>query len=203
MRGQTLTAGRGRRLIGYARVSTGEQNLRLQIDALQAAGCERIFRDKGVSGKTAERPGLSRALSALRPGDVLVVWRLDRLGRSLRHLIELIHDLSEVGNGFQSLSETIDTGSATGRLFLHLMGALAEFERSLISERTRAGLEAARRRGKRLGRQRLMSEKKIDLALRLIAENIPRKQVAAACGVSVPTLYRELAKRRLEEGRSG
>lgn len=197
-----MCAGKTRRLIGYARVSTGEQNLRLQVDALQAAGCARIFRDKGISGKAADRPGLNRALSALQPGDVLVVWRLDRLGRSLHHLIELVHTLSVAGHGFQSLSETIDTGSASGRLFLHMMGALAEFERSLIAERTRAGLEAARRRGKRLGRPRVMSEKKITLALRLAAEGNTRKKIAAACGVSVPTLYRELAKRKNANTRS-
>ena len=182
-------------LIGYARVSTDEQNLRLQIDALRAAGCARIFRDKGVSGKAAERPGLNRALSTLRPGDVLVVWRLDRLGRSLHHLIELVHALSAAEHGFLSLSETIDTNSASGRLFLHMMGALAEFERSLIAERTRAGLEAARRRGKQLGRPRIMDDKTVALALQMIDDGQPRKKVAQACGISVPTLYRELAKR--------
>lgn len=113
-----------KRLIGYARVSTDEQNLRLQIDALRAAGCARIFRDKGVSGKAAERPGLGRALSTLRPGDVLVVWRLDRLGRSLHHLIELVHELSAAERGFLSLSETIDTNSASGRLAVPLKKAL-------------------------------------------------------------------------------
>jgi DNA invertase Pin-like site-specific DNA recombinase len=183
---------KGLRYIGYARVSTGEQNLQLQIDALRAAGCDKIFRDKGVSGAVAERPGLSRALRGLKEGDVLVVWRLDRLGRSLRHLIELIHDLGSAGHGFRSLSETIDTGSASGRLFLHMMGALAEFERELIGERTKAGLQAARMRGKRLGRPPAMNERKLALALSLKSEGVERKQIAAACGVSVATLYRAL-----------
>jgi DNA invertase Pin-like site-specific DNA recombinase len=183
---------KGLRRIGYARVSTGEQNLQLQIDALRAAGCEKIFRDR-VSGASDDRPGLARALRALEPGDVLVVWRLDRLGRSLKHLIELIHDLSTAGHGFRSLCETIDTGSASGRLFLHMMGALAEFERALIAERTKAGLQAARARGKRLGRPAAMDERKLALAIRLKSEGANQKQIAAACGVSVATIYRALS----------
>lgn len=183
---------KGHRRIGYARVSTGEQNLRLQIDALHAAGCEKIFRDKGISGVSGDRPGLKKALSAMQSGDVLVVWRLDRLGRSLPDLILLIHKLSSAGQGFCSLTETIDTGSASGRLFLHVMGALAEFERALIGERTKAGLQAARMRGRKLGRPPVMDERKLALALRLKAEGVERKQIAATCGVSVATLYRAL-----------
>lgn len=185
-----------RRLIGYARVSAGERNLGSQVDALRSAGCERVFRDDGVLAVAAERPGLNRALRALRPGDVLVVWRLDRIGSSLQHLIEIVQILSAEGCGFQSLTDSIDTGRASGRYFLATMRALSEFESRAIAERTRAGLDAARGRGKRLGRRHLMSEKKLALALRLIAEDIPRKSVAAACGVSVPTLYRELARHR-------
>jgi Enterobacteriaceae phage serine recombinase len=190
---------KGLRRIGYARVSTGEQNLQLQIDALRAAGCEKIFRDK-VSGASDERPGLARALRALEPGDVLVVWRLDRLGRSLKHLIELIHDLSTAGHGFRSLCETIDTGSASGRLFLHMMGALAEFERALIAERTKAGLQAARLRGKRLGRPAALDEQQLALARRLKSEGAKQKQIAAACGVSVATIYRGLREAERKSG---
>jgi DNA invertase Pin-like site-specific DNA recombinase len=143
--------------IGYARISTDEQTLSLQLDALQAADCENIFSDEGISGATRNRPGLSSALSAVNKGDILVVWKLDRLGRSLPHLLELITGLGEEGIGFQSLSEQIDTSSAGGRLVFHIMGALAEFERSLISERTKAGMKAARRRGIHVGRPQMLS----------------------------------------------
>jgi DNA invertase Pin-like site-specific DNA recombinase len=134
-------------LIGYARVSTSDQKLNLQRDALKAAGCTRIFVDRGVSGATNQRPGLARALAFLKPGYTLIVWKLDRLGRSLAHLVHTIAELGERGVNFRSLSDPIATESAGGRLILHIMAALAEFERSLNSERTRAGLEAAKRRG--------------------------------------------------------
>ena len=137
-------------LIGYARVSTTEQNLDLQKDALKQAGCERIVADTASGGK-AQRSGLDRALELLRKGDTLVVWRLDRLGRSLRHLIELIGELEGRGIGFQSITEAIDTTSPGGTLVFHIFGALAEFERNLIRERTMAGLEAARRGAGRAG----------------------------------------------------
>ena len=133
-------------LIGYARVSTTDQNAALQIDALTEAGCGRVFTDK-ASGSLANRPQLDRMLDHLRPGDVVVVWRLDRLGRSLKNLIALVEELKEKGVGLRSLSESIDTTTANGKLFFSIMGALAEFERELISERTMAGLEAARARG--------------------------------------------------------
>ena len=139
--------------IGYARVSTDEQNLDLQRHALEAAGCEFVFEDR-VSGAAHERPGLATALARVQPGDALVVWKLDRLGRSLVHLIHVIDGLGKVGAGFVSLSESIDTGTAGGRLVFHMMGALAEFERSLISERTSAGMKAAKRRGRHVGRPR-------------------------------------------------
>ncbi|WBO58473.1 recombinase family protein [Acidocella sp. MX-AZ03] len=140
--------------IGYARVSTDEQNLSLQIDALKAVGCEKIFSDQGISGSLASRPNLNRALRTLRPGDKLVVWRLDRLGRSLVNLIQLLDQLGEKGVRFHSLNENIDTTSSGGRLVFHMMAALAEFERTLISERTRAGMAAARAKGKHVGRPR-------------------------------------------------
>lgn len=138
--------------IGYARVSTSDQSVDLQVDALRRASCDLIFREEGVSGATVDRPALREALDALKPGDVLVVWKLDRLGRSLAHLIALVSELGRRGVGFASLSEAIDTQYPGGRFLFHVMGALAEFERALISERTRAGIAAARVRGARLGR---------------------------------------------------
>lgn len=137
--------------IGYARVSTDEQNPALQFDALNKAGCQRIFSDS-ASGATASRPALEHALSSLKFGDTLVVWKLDRLGRSLSHLMDLVEELERRGVAFRSLSEAIDTSTASGRLLFHVMGALAEFERALISERTRAGMAAARARGAAIGR---------------------------------------------------
>ncbi len=151
-------------LFGYARVSTQDQTLALQLDALKAAGCERFFKDI-VSGKSAERPGLDEALLQLRAGDTLIVWRLDRLGRSLPHLIETITNLESQGIGFRSLTEQIDTTSSSGKLIFHIFGALAEFERYLIRERTQAGLQAARARGRLGGRPRLdPNNKKAQLA---------------------------------------
>ncbi len=139
-------------LIGYARVSTDEQSVDLQIDALERAGCGRIFFDSGFSGALRSRPALDEVLVELKSGDTLVTWRLDRLGRSLSHLITLVGDLEKRGIAFKSLSEAIDTSTAGGRLQFHMMGALAEFERSLISERTKAGMAAAKIRGAQLGR---------------------------------------------------
>src|ERR671926_1549809 len=135
-------------LIGYARVSTDDQNLNLQKDALHKVGCELIFDDM-VSGTKARRPGLEQALSHLRSGDTLVVWRFDRLGRSLRHLIETVTDLQERGIGFKSLTESIDTTTSGGRLVFNIFASLAEFEREIIRERTQAGLKAARARGRK------------------------------------------------------
>jgi DNA invertase Pin-like site-specific DNA recombinase len=151
-------------MVGYARVSTHEQDTALQIDALSRAGCGRIFRDEGVSGSIGVRSELTHAIDALRPGDTLVTWRLDRLGRSLSHLISLIAALEKRGVAFRSLSEAIDTRSAGGRLLFHIMGALAEFECRLISERTKAGLAAARSRGRQLGRRRKLSAAQARLA---------------------------------------
>src|SRR3712207_2162831 len=154
-------------MVGYARVSTTDQTLSLQQDALMRAGCERIFSDT-MSGAKAERPGLVQALRFMRSGDVLVVWKLDRLGRSLKNLIDVVTELETLGIGFRSITESIDTTTSGGKLIFHIFGALAEFERELIRERTSAGLAAARARGRKGGRPRvaaLSDPKKIFLAL--------------------------------------
>src|SRR4051812_31806499 len=156
-------------LVGYARVSTSDQTLNLQHDALTAAGCTRIFTDT-ASGAQAERKGLTDVLSYVRAGDTLVVWKLDRLGRSLKDLITRITDLHTRGVGFKSLTENIDTTTSGGKLIFHIFGALAEFERDIIQERTTAGLEAARTRGKRGGRPWALSPNKIKLARTLYAD---------------------------------
>jgi DNA invertase Pin-like site-specific DNA recombinase len=139
--------------VGYARVSTADQNLDLQVSALRSAGCEKIFEDQGISGATEKRPGLNAAFRSLKAGDTLIVWRLDRLGRSIRHLIEIITRLQKRGVEFRSVTENIDTTSAGGRMIFHVIAAMAEFERSLISERTIAGMAAARERGQHFGRK--------------------------------------------------
>lgn len=157
-------------LIGYARVSTDEQHLDLQIDALRNAGCGEIFIDQGVSGAKFSRPGLDSVLSRLSPGDCLMVWRLDRLGRSLGKLIELVSDLEGRGIEFESLTESINTKSSSGLLVFHMMAALAQFERNLISERTRAGMAAARARGISLGRKPALDNEQRTLALELLRE---------------------------------
>ncbi|MBM3536047.1 MAG: recombinase family protein [Alphaproteobacteria bacterium] len=177
--------------IGYARVSTNDQNLDLQLDALRIARCDRIFEDQ-ASGSRADRPGLAAAVESAGKGDVLVVWRLDRLGRSLPHLIDVVANLANRGIGFQSLTECVDTTSAGGKLVFHIFGALAEFERSLIRERTNAGLQAARSRGRIGGRPRAMTVEKVTAARRLLRDGTAVRDVASAIGVSVPTLYRWL-----------
>lgn len=146
------------RNIGYGRVSTVEQNLDLQVSALKAVGCDKIFADDGYSGSDFSRPGLTKLLRTLRRGDTLTVWRLDRLGRSLFELLKLIRDLNERGVEFRSLNENLDTSTPAGRLLLHVLASMAEFERSLISERTRAGMAAARARGSRIGRRPAMTQ---------------------------------------------
>lgn len=184
-------------LIGYARVSTDEQNLGLQLDALALAGCERIFQDEGISGAAVDRSALNEALAALAPGDILVTWKLDRLGRSLAHLIEITSRLQAEGIGFRSVSEAIDTTTASGRLLFHVMGALAEFERALISERTRAGMAAAKARGRHLGRERKISEADAQWARQVIASGrMTAHEVTVTLRVSMPTLCRAL--RRLD-----
>lgn len=149
------------RNFGYARVSTTEQNMDLQITALNAAGCAKILTDEGYSGADFTRPGLTKMLRTLRRGDTLTVWRLDRLGRSLFELLKLVRDLNERGVEFRSLSESLDTSTSAGRLLLHVLASMAEFERSLISERTRAGMAAARARGSRIGRRPAMTTEQL------------------------------------------
>lgn len=181
-------------LIGYARVSTDDQNLNLQMDALQQAGCEKIYSDR-ISGAKALRPGLGLVLEVVRTGDVLMVWRLDRLGRSLKDLIEIMTTLDERGIGLQSLQESISTTNNSGRLIFHLFGALAEFERNLIRERTTAGLVAARARGHRGGRPKALDAAKRQLAVRLYTEG--QHTIIEICklmGISKPTLYNYIAE---------
>lgn len=176
-------------LVGYARVSTQDQNLDLQIEALTQAGCKKLFEDK-ISGSRAERPGLAKTLEMLREGDTLVVWKLDRLGRSVKNLVDLIGSLHKQGVQFKSLTDAIDTGTPSGRFFFHVMASLAEMERDLTIERTRAGLEVARQLGRKGGRKRQMTDSKIESAKKLLANGVPPRDVAKNLGVSVPTLYR-------------
>ena len=176
-------------LIGYARVSTHEQNLDLQRDTLEAAGCKRIFEDM-LSGAKSERPGLAQLKDHLREGDTLVIWRLDRLGRSLKDLIEWVNYLEEQGIALNSLQESIDTSTPTGKLVFHIFGALAEFERNLISERSRAGMEAARARGRRGGRPSALSPEQKKLVFKLHQD--PEQtidSIRALFNVSRKTIY--------------
>jgi|SRR5690625_585577 len=182
--------------VGYARVSTDDQQLDLQHDALQKVGCELIYSEL-ASGKNAERRELAQCLKALRPGDILVVWRLDRLGRSLTDLVRIITELELRGIGFESLMEKIDTTQATGKLVFHIFAALAEFERNLIRERTQAGLDAARARGRKGGRPRKLNDKQIREIQRLMSDpEIPVTQIAERYNVSRATIYK-VAPRRL------
>ena len=178
--------------IGYARVSTGEQDTALQVDALTAAGCQRIFEDTAAGGAGSKRPGLASALASLTTGDVLIVWRLDRLGRSLPHLLETVAALEARGVGFQSLHDAIDTTSAGGRLVFHIMASLAEFERTLIGERTRAGMAAAKSRGAMIGRRRALTSDQLEHAKLLVSAGQPPALVARTLGVGRSTLYRAL-----------
>jgi DNA invertase Pin-like site-specific DNA recombinase len=190
---ETLKQGGVSMQLGYARVSTPDQSMDLQKkDALEAAGVKEIFEDVG-SGVRAKRTGLERLLVYARPGDTVVVWRLDRLGRSLRDLVGLISDLQARGVAFRSLQENIDTTTASGKLFLHVFAALAEFERELVRERTIAGLKAAADRGRKGGRPRLMDETKIQFARALHKEKaIAVKEICRMLGISKGTLYRSL-----------
>lgn len=179
-------------LIGYARVSTQEQNPTLQLDALRQAGCEKIYTEK-ASGAQRERPELKAALDYLRAGDTLVVWKLDRLARSLRQLIETVENLHARQIGLRSLTEAIDTTTAGGKLVFHIFGALAEFERSVIRERTNAGLAAARARGKVGGRPTVLNAEDLRAVKALLRDpNITVEQVAKRLGVAPSTLYRYL-----------
>ncbi|HFH0031443.1 TPA: recombinase family protein [Salmonella enterica subsp. salamae serovar 42:g,t:-] len=176
--------------IGYVRVSTNDQNTDLQRNALNCAGCELIFEDK-ISGTKSERPGLKKLLRTLSEGDTLVVWKLDRLGRSMRHLVVLIEELRERGVNFRSLTDSIDTSTPMGHFFFHVMGALAEMERELIVERTRAGLEAARAQGRIGGRRPKLTPEQWAQAGRLIRAGLPRQQIAIIYDVGLSTLYKK------------
>ena len=176
--------------VGYARVSTADQTARAQVDALRAAGCERVY-EETASGAKSDRPVLRDAIDFTREGDVLVVWRLDRFGRSLKDLIQKVHELEDRGVGFRSLTEGIDTTTPSGTLVFHIFGALAEFERELIRERTHAGLRAARARGRKGGRKPKMTKRKVEAASKLLAD--PETSIDSVCetiGVSRATLYR-------------
>lgn len=175
--------------IGYARVSTTNQHLDMQLDALTASGCTRIYTDT-ASGALTARPGLDQALAELDDGDTLVVWRLDRLGRSLPHLVATIDNLTKRGVNLRSLHEAIDTTTPTGRLMVHLIASLAEFERELTIERTIAGLEAAKARGVNLGRPTVWTPQRAEAATALLAAGATVTQVAQALGVSRATIYR-------------
>lgn len=196
---ETAVPSAPRQKIGYARVSTGEQTLAPQTLALEAAGCNLILTDHGISGAKFIRPGLSDALAKLQHGDMLVVWRLDRLGRSLPHLIAIINDLADRGVEFKSLTESIDTSSSGGRLVFHMMAALAEFERSLISERTRAGMLAARVRGARMGRPPALTAAQKQAAVAdIIQGGQTLSVVAARYNVHIRTLKRAIATQAVE-----
>ena len=161
----------------------------MQREALRQAGCQKVFEDQ-VSGTRAERPGLARVLELLREGDTLVVWKLDRLGRRVKQLVDLVGELQQQGVQFKSLTDAIDTGTPSGRFFFHMMASLAEMERDLIVERTRAGLEVAKQLGRKGGRKPKMTDSKIESAKKLLASGVPPKDVAKNLGVSIPTLYR-------------
>jgi DNA invertase Pin-like site-specific DNA recombinase len=179
--------------IGYARVSTADQDFALQRDALAAADCDHVFEDR-ASGAKADRPGLAQVLSYVRSGDVLVVWKLDRLGRSMSHLITTVSELEGRGVGLRSLTEQIDTTTAGGRLIFHVFGALGQFERDLIRERTRAGLKAAQARGRRGGRKPVVTEEKLRRARQLMARGLTAREAAARIKVGKTALYNALQR---------
>ena len=176
-------------LFGYARVSTQDQNLAFQHEALERAGCQKIYDDQ-ISGTKTLRPGLSMALEVLREGDTLVVWKLDRLGRTVKGLVELVNELHDKKINFKSITDNVDTSSPSGRFFFHVMASLAQMERELIVERTKAGLLAAKAKGRVGGRKRKMTVSKIESAKKLLDSGVLPKDVAQNLGISVPTLYR-------------
>jgi DNA invertase Pin-like site-specific DNA recombinase len=178
---------------GYARVSTDDQSPALQLTALKRAGCKTVFKDEGLSGATTKRPALLRCLKKLEHGDTLTVWKLDRLGRSLRYLITMLDDLKRRGVKFRSLTEAIDTETPTGRAMWQMIGVLAELEKSLISERTRAGVKAAKGRGVKFGRKPKLKPQQIAHARKLIDAGERREDVAALLNVDRTTLYRALS----------
>jgi DNA invertase Pin-like site-specific DNA recombinase len=181
-------------IIGYARVSTTEQDTKLQLDALQVANCEQVYQESR-SGATRERPELIRCLDTLRPGDTLVVWRLDRLGRSLKDLVDIVTELESRGVSFKSLTEAIDTTNTSGKLIFHIFAALSEFERSLIQERTKAGLEAARARGRKGGRPKKLSKTQVQKAKAMLSDPlITKTEIAKHFRVTRATLNKALAE---------
>lgn len=180
---------------GYARVSTGEQNTAMQIDALKAAGCTRIFQDEGISGTMTSRPALDDCLNTLQSGDTLVLWRLDRLGRSLLHLIETVKALGDRGIGVKSLTQDIDTTSRQGKLFFHIVAVLAEYERDQIAERTKAGLDAAKRRGVQLGRGDAITAEQLAAAAAMKAAGKTYSEIGPIIGKR-PNSVRKALKRR-------
>lgn len=182
-------------LIGYARVSTDEQKMDLQLDALNGAGCAKVFSDT-LSGARDDRPGLARAIGMLDAGDVLVVWKLDRLGRSLPHLVSVVGDLQARGVEFRSLQESIDTTTPGGRLVFHVFAALAQFERELVRERTKAGLQAARARGRCGGRKHKLDAAQRTTLLAMAQQKIPIQQICASLGISEATYFRCLRAAR-------
>ena len=193
----------GTTFVGYARVSTLDQKPELQLDALRATGCAKLFVER-ASGAKEERPQLRAALDYLRPGDTLVVWKLDRLARSMKQLIETVDELKARGIGFRSLTEAIDTTTAAGELFFHLFGALAQFERSIIRERTNAGIKAALARGRKGGRRTKVKPDDIKAALALLADpDISVRAAAKRLGLSVSTLYRHAPGLRARVGGKG
>jgi DNA invertase Pin-like site-specific DNA recombinase len=189
--------------IGYARVSTNEQNLDLQIDALKAAGCDKLFTDK-IGGSKANRPGLEELLTYARSGDEIVVWRLDRFGRSLRDLIDTINNLQDKGIEFQSLQEKIDTKTSSGKLIFHIFASLAEFERNIIRERTNAGLQAARARGKMGGRPKGIPDQRMPIVYAAESLYKERKlsvqEICKRLNISKATLYKYLKSRDIKVG---
>jgi len=176
-------------LVGYARVSTQDQNLELQLKALKKIGCKKLCQDQ-ISGTKNNRPGLQLALEVLRKGDTLVVWKLDRLGRTVKGLVDLVNKLHQNGTHFKSITDNVDTSTPSGRFFFHIMASLAQMERELVGERTRAGLAAAKAQGRIGGRKRKMTKSKIESAKKLLASGTLPKDVARNLGVSIPTLYR-------------
>ncbi|MEM8987295.1 MAG: recombinase family protein [Pseudomonadota bacterium] len=189
------------RLIGYARVSTGDQNLDLQRDALERAGCLAVYEDHGISGTVQNREGLTEAMAALKDGDTFVVWRLDRLARSMRDLTDTIQSLHNRGIAFKSLCEHIDVSSAFGEFVLHVLSAVAHFERALIVERTKAGMEAAKERGAKFGRTPALDGEAFMEALFLIKSGMSVESTALQIGVGRSTLYRYLAEHKVMQER--
>lgn len=176
-------------LVGYARVSTVEQNLELQLSALKEAGCEKIYEDQ-ISGIKTNRPGLSMTLEVLRKNDTLVVWKLDRLGHTVKGLIDLVNFLHQKEIHFKSINDNVDTSTPAGRFFFHVMASLAQMERELMAERTKAGLAAAKAKGRVGGRRRKMTPSKIESAKQLLSSGLLPRDVAENLGISIPTLYR-------------